>query len=1107
MPHPTASRIALAALALLALAPIAIRADELESGFLNPPDSAKPRTWWHWVSGNVSKEGITADLEAMKSIGLAGAQIFTVDQSDVKGPVVFMSPEWRGLVHHALSEADRLGLEMTLENCEGWSESGGPWVTPEQSMQKVVWTEAAFQGGQRITLSLPQPLIVRGTYADVALFAFPTIRGDAPLRPLSVTTPTGPVGADVFLPHPTPEKPQWVLLDFGRPAAFSTLRIATAKAPRGQLPGAPKWELQCGVDGRSFRKVCDVPLTGTTEFPEAIGRYFRLWVPDLSPKDPSVTFVEIALSGPRIDAVDDQTGIAVHNTFHEFSTARFPISNIIPSGGILDLTGRATWDAPPGDWTLVRIGHTSTGKTNYPASPATAGLECDKLSAAAVTAHFEKGMLGSVILDSGPLAGKSLRYVLCDSWEAGCENWTPLIRDEFRKRRGYDPEPWLLTLTGRVVGSQEDTERFLWDYRRTLADLVAENHYGVLQRLAHENHMGLYAEAVGINMPTVADQLQCKGFTDVPMGEFWVGLRWPGLTPDDDAKEAASAAHIYGKPIAAAESYTAFPQFSDWAQDPYSLKALGDYEFCLGINRFVFHRYAHQPWLDRKPGMSMGPWGTNFERTNTWWQPAAAWMSYLSRCQFLLQQGVFAADICYYYGEGAPVDLNTAALTPKPPSGFDFDVCNTEILLRMSVKDGRIVLPGGMTYRVLVLPDSDRMTVSVATKIRDLVKAGARVVGRRPTRSPSLAGYPACDETIRAIAAEIWGNCDGRAVTTHSFGAGRVSWGRPLDEVLGIQPDFSSSVAGLRYIHRRADGAEIYFVSNQESRDAMARCTFRVASGVPEIWHPDTGRMETAALYYARNDWTTVPLRFDPSGSLFVIFRRGKPPADPITALGEASEIFPRSPDEAGAPLPDGPVFRDGHIVFTAWKNASYWFDAADVALPSRNVSVPPRVRVDGPWTVVFPPGLGAPPLAVFDRLVSWTGSMEAGIRYFSGTATYRKEVNLPGRLFGLGLHQFLDLGSVKNLARVRVNGKDLGVLWKEPFRVEVTGAAKPGENQLEVEVTNLWPNRMIGDQAQPAAKRITWASVSPYTETSPLLPSGLLGPVVIRAARDVIIR
>ncbi len=1079
--------------------------DPLAAGFAHPPAAAQPRTWWHWVSGNVSKEGITADLEAMKSIGLAGAQLFTVDQSDVKGPVVFMSPEWRDLVKHAVSESHRLGLELSIEDGEGWSESGGPWVTPPQSMQKVVWAEASLQGGGRIPLTIPQPLAVRGYYEDIALFAFPTIRGDLPAGTAQVTTSAPATAAGpLAVAIPSPAQPQWVRLDYPADESFRSLRIETPAPLRDNPATVAQWELQVSADGQAFRKVCSVATHGTTTFPETTGRHFRLWLPVLPPRATELVFTKVELAGVRLDKPEAHAGMAVDrgvNRFSDLSSDR----DVIDSASVVDLTGKTAWDAPAGNWTVVRLGHTSTGITNHPASPATVGLEADKLSRAAVSAHLQGGSMGAVIADSGPLVGQSLQYILCDSWEAGCENWTPLIREDFRRRRGYELQPWLLALTGRIIGSTEKTERFLWDFRRTLADLVAENHYGTMQAFAHQNHLGLYAEAVGINLPTVADQLQCKGRTDIPMGEFWVGQYWAGQTPIDDSKEAASAAHIYGQNLAAAEAFTARAEFGGWAQDPYSLKALGDLEFCLGINRFVFHRYAHQPWLDRKPGMSMGPWGTNFERTNTWWEPAAAWMSYLSRCQFLLQQGRFVADVCYYYGEGAPVDLKVDGLTPKLPAGFDYDACDTELLLQLRVQDGRVVLPSGMSYRVLVLPDIDRMTGAVAQKVRDLVQAGATVVGPKPSRSPSLTGYPAADADVQSSAGLVWGDCDGASVTEHRYGSGRVVWGQPLERALGVAPDFSSAGRELRYIHRRAGDAEIYFVSNQEQKDLTVSCTFRVEGKIPELWHPDTGRLETLAVFAAKDGRTTLPLHLDPVGSVFVIFRQPVAASDPVVAVQAAESLYGGSEPSGASPVADPPVVRRDHVVLTEWRPVGYALTTASgrkLAIPA--AAIPAPVPLDGAWKVSFPPGLGAPAQATVDHLVSWTDSNDDGVKFFSGTATYAKTFDLPRAFFGAGRRQFLDLGAVKNLARVRLNGVDLGVLWKEPFRIELTGTAEPGKNVLEIQVTNLWPNRMIGDAYLPPAQRITWASVAPYGKGSPLLPSGLLGPVLIRAAVDV---
>jgi hypothetical protein len=677
------------------------------------------------------------------------------------------------------------------------------------------------------------------------------------------------------------------------------------------------------------------------------------------------------------------------------------------------------------------------------------------------------------------------------------------MRQEFQKRRGYDPDPWLLALTGRVVDSVDASERFLWDFRRTIADLVAENHYGVLQNLAHQNRLGLYAEAVGIGMPTVADQLQCKGRTDIPMGEFWVGQK--GI---DDPKEAASAAHIYGQNIAGAEAFTSMPEFGSWARDPYSLKVQGDLQFCMGINRFIFHRYAHQPWLDRKPGMSMGPWGTNFERTNTWWEPAVAWMTYLTRCQFLLQRGHFSADVCYFYGEGAPVELALDRLTPKLPLGFDFDACDAEILVnQMTVQNGRLTLPSGMSYRVLVLPDSDRMSLTVLRKIRDLVKAGATVVGPKPVKAPSLAGFPDCDRTVQEIANEVWGNCDGRTVTTHAYGAGRIQWGGSLADAIGVPPDFSSEDPDLHFIHRQDGGAEIYFVSNQRARETLVECTFRVSGRIPELWHPDTGLREMPAIYANRDGRVTLPIHFDTVGAVFVVFRH--PSADPglLVSVGEEREILsPVAAAQTGsAPVVEPPVAAGVKIAMTVWQSGTYVFTTSKGKTLSAPVSgIPAPLELTGPWVIHFPPNLGAPPDATFEELGSWTDSKIDGVKYFSGTATYTKEFTVPGDWLRPDTRLYLDLGVVRNLAEVSLNGRNLGILWKEPFHLEITSAVKPGVNRLEIKVTNLWPNRLIGDQKLPEAQRITWASFNPYKADSQLLPSGLLGPVILRVGRQV---
>jgi len=964
-------------LALSIAVSLPLRAGEtLEQGFQTPPDSARPHTWWHWISRNVSKEGISADLEAMKRIGLGGAQIFSVDVSHVKGSVVFMSPEWRELVKHTLGEAERLDLKISMQSCDGWSQSGGPWVQPSQSMQKVVWSETQVEGGKTIPLSLPQPETKLGYYQDIALIA----------------------------------------------CKSNDARVNDAAARAGMA--------------------------------------VKMHLPFENPAE--------ALAGTN-------------------------------AKDIIDLTGKTEWEAPEGQWTLLRIGHTSTGMTTKPST--SPGLECDKMSAEAVNSHIDQ-MFNPVWEDSPDKAGGTFKFLLLDSWEAECANWTPRMAEEFQKRRGYDLRPWLPALTGRIVGNQEETERFLWDYRLTIGELVAENHYGVFQKRAHEKGMGLMSEAAGLNMPTVAEQLLCKKHTDVPMGEFWIG------SPDrfvNDLREAASAAHIYGQNIAAAEAFTSGPP-SLWRVDPYALKGLGDRAFCTGINLLVFHRYAHQPWLDRKPGMVMGAWGMNFERTNTWWNQGSAWIDYITRCQWLLQQGRFQADLCYFYGEGAPLGLLHNELTPAVPKGFDYDVCNADALLNlMQVKDGRITTPSGMSYRVLVLPPGDRMTLPVLQKIAKLVRDGAVVYGPKPLRSPSLAGYPAVDQEIAKLADEVWGNCDGKTVTQHAYGAGKVVWGEPIEQVLGVPADFTASQGDLLFIHRKDGESDIYFVSNQGQQAVTAECSFRVTGKVPEFWHADTGHRECVALYSEKDGMTTLPVTLDPSGSVFVVFKKEPTPVPPLVSL----QVNGRNPFTESGKV-GIPAFSEKGITFTSTEPGTYQGTTASGATVKGEIPAPPApLVIEGPWEIEFPPLAPSdkePLKTTFEKLASWSDSTVERIQHFSGTATYRKTFQVSG-LKSPTSRVFLDLGNVKNLAEVTLNGKTLGILWKEPFRADAAEALVEGKNELTIQITNLWANRLIGDQKLPEKERSTWTSGEFFKATDPLLPSGLLGPVSLRPVTTIQIK
>lgn len=772
-------------------------------------------------------------------------------------------------------------------------------------------------------------------------------------------------------------------------------------------------------------------------------------------------------SAPRVNYWQAKAQFGNIAEYESQATPSVPASETIPLDGIVDLTskmrpdGTFAWDVPPGRWVVLRMGWSLTGQKNGPASREATGYEVDKLNREHVDSYVQE-YVAQISGALGQYSGKSFRYFLMDSWEAGMENWTDDMIRQFQTRRGYDPTPWLPVLTGRIVDSADASDRFLWDFRRTIADLLADNHYGAATEYFEKHGVGLYAEAMGVGDPTSGDGLQDKGRVTIPMGEFWTPL-----TGDSDAREhpadlreAASAAHIYGKPLAGAESFTTQSYVPAWGQSPFYLKPIGDRAFARGINRIMYHTSVHQPFVDdaHKPGMTLGPYGQHYTRNITWAEQAVAWNTYLARCQYMLQQGRFVGDIAYYYGEGAPVTVPFwKEVQPAPPAGYDYDYLDTEILLnRLSVADGRVVLPSGMSYRLLVLPaDVDRLTLPVVRKIRDLVAAGATVLAPRPGRSPSLAGYPEADLEIRDIANDVWGAVDGMMIREHNYGKGKVYWGVSVAEVLEAlktAPDFEYNHphidTSLVWTHRRDGDTDIYFVASQTNHTENVDASFRVIGKDVKIWHPDTGVTEPAE-YRIESGRTIVTLPFDPCGSVFVVFR-GKAPALART---------PPHPVES--------------MLGT----------------------------VSGPWQLSFPPNWGAPAQIKLDSLISWTASSDSGVKYFSGTATYNKDVDAPLEWFRPGARLVLDLGMVKEIAEVSVNGKPVGgILWKPPFRADVTDVLRAGTNHIEIRVTNLWPNRMIGDLQPEATKKYTFTDFKPYTASSPLMESGLLGPVELRS-------
>lgn len=1088
--------------ALVVFALTASAADPLATGFVNPPESAKPRTWWHWMNGNITKDGIAADLKAMKQIGLGGATIVNVDCSIPRGNVPFMSPEWQEDFKFAVQEASQLDLQLGVENCAGWSSSGGPWTTVTNAMQRLTSSEVDVTGPSNYDAVLPLPPVTLGFYRDIGVLAFKAPADEAK----TVSDPESPP-AKLEIIH--------AVYEAGDGGGFAdvTARLAgliqsghkSVMASNGDLGGDPapgsvkELKVELTLDGQ--------PATVTVDEGNAL---------------------VFPVSTNQLPAIRSFEKSSARRTFVQPPAATVSFAGKpIPQDGIMDLTanlgadGRLRWSIPPGKWIILRLGYTPIGVNNHPAPKEGEGLECDKFSQAALDAHWD-GFMQKVLDDVGPLAGKTLTASLIDSYEIGNQDWTADFRQEFEKRRGYDPLPFLATFPGYVVDSSAVTERFFWDMRRTVADLFAENYYGHFNELCRQH--GLVSDIEPYTGPF--ESLQCGAPDGVVMGEFWAGSQG-----DTSIKMAASVAHIYGKTLVGAESYTGWPNYGQWQDDPYSLKPLGDLMFCEGVNRYTFHRYAMQPWMNRWPGMTMGPFGINFERTETWWNQGKAWIQYISRCQFLLQQGHAVADAAYFDGQSAPVVMRAGH--PALPKGYDYDGVDADVLLHgATVKDGRLTLASGANYAVLILPPNDiNLTPPMLACLRELVCAGATVVGPRPQHSPSLEGYPECDDQVKSMADELWGPCDGKTVLEHDFGQGRVVWGEPLADVFAarhLKPDFefqsASADTQLVYTHRVDGPADLYFVSNQRPQADSAECTFRVSGKIPELWHPDTGRMETAPIWSAHDGRTTVHLDLDPAGSVFVLFRRPTGDADHVVAAqstGGAVASPQTTQWEAGIATDDSPVLK-------AWGDCDVALTTADgKTLHAEATDLPAPREITGAWKLSFPPHWGAPPKIKLDKLISWADDPDSGMRYFSGTATYEKKIKISANELSGGRELWLDLGNVKNFAEVFLNGHDLGVLWKPPFRVNVTAAAKRGSNKLVVKVTNLWPNRIIGDEQLPAdcewngdqlqawpqwllegkpspTGRFTFATWHHYSKDSPLLESGLLGPVTLQTAEII---
>lgn len=1055
--------------------------DDDVAAFADPPKVFRPQTWFHYVGGNVSTEGITADLEAIAAAGFSGVQLFH-GQAGYDGMwpgndsrITCLSERWDDAVRHTASECRRLGLRFTMQGCPGWAMAGGPWIKPENAMRHLVWSRTDVERGDSgIVLSLPDGCADDWRdYRDVVVLAFPTPAEDTgkPLVPLKAE---GSVDADwmrllggsggeaLHLAPTTKAEPYTVDIWFDKGTCVRTLEFPCVQALNHAWCYEPSVRVRVEAFDASGNGVevldtelpqsnwqDDRPLTLSCREAEGAVRYRVSLVNAHDVVLPYLRFY----TGVRKNSWESEAGWTLRSIERRGQEVSYDDRFYVNPDDIVDLTdlvsadGSLAWQVPAGSWTILRVGHVNTGMKNGPAPAEGTGWECDKLSTAGSDAQFA-GYLGRLTADGGPIEGM-LNGVLFDSWECKTQTWTPEMESEFSRRAGYALRRWMPALMGYVVDDTESTARFLDDWRRTVGDMVAENFFGNMARHAASRGMSIaYETAAGDVFP--ADIMAYYRYADVPMCEFWQPLSegYVGSLDFKPVKPAASAAHLYGKPRLAAEAFTSFSH--TWDEDWRDLKQVANVNMAEGVTHLVFHTYTHNPQVGfLPPGTSFAGAGigTPFLRGQTWWRHMPEFTGYLARCSYMLERGCPANDVLWYLGD--EVDHKPPQHAPFP-DGFRYDYCNTDVLInRLEVRDGRLVTPEGVEYELLWLPETTRMLPETAERIEALVRAGATVAGEAPRHAATLRGGRSADRCVERVAARLWGRKAEKGV--RRVGRGRVISGMPLGEALavaGLRPDVETQSAdgGVMWLHRKAEGADIYFVAAPVGSGFDGEVRFRCGRGRVQVWDPVSGAVKDMAGAVA-DGTTSVRLSLPQAGCCFVVFTDGESrPAPEMRA--EVSDL-----------------------------------------------------QTDG-WAVRFPEGWGAPDSLSLGRLAAWRDMpMSEEGRAFSGTARY--ETTFETERCGDGQRLVLSLGKVERIAEVRINGRRVGTLWTYPYEADITDFVVDGRNTLTVDVTGSWFNRLVYDAARPEAERKTWVLRWP-DRSAPLRESGLMGPVTLRRETPV---
>ncbi|MFY0651765.1 MAG: hypothetical protein JXQ96_07010 [Cyclobacteriaceae bacterium] len=1056
--------------------------NELVNNFKSPADSVKPWCYYYWIGDDISKEGVTKDLEAMKEVGIGAALIGNINPDEVDGKVPLFSDEWWEIMVHAVTEGKRIGVDIGVFNCPGWSQSGGPWVSSYMAMRYMTFSETKIKGGKEIVANLTKPM---EEFQDTYVLAFPSIAAEE--KTLTSDNSQIQVTPSIKNANNLIDRDGITSAGFSKSIENYQVDIKTEQAITARslkfVPLQDAFKVECEVSAEingSYNVIKSLtidrskltPNVGADKYapillalPETKSNSFRIKFKALGGVFQSNTYPNAKIAAWHLSeiTISEAAGLEDYSekNLGKMHPTPFPswdsylwkqqqgienedlkvsLGNVIDLSDKMDTDGKLTWSAPAGEWTIQRFGMTPTGTKNAPAAPQGKGYEIDKMSEKLVRFHFDK-FVGELLKRIPEDSKSAFKYVIGDSYEMGSQNWSDDFQQKFQAKYGYDPKPFLPTYTGRVVESVEASDRFLWDMRRLVADEVAYQYVGGLKKISNENNLKMWLENYG-HWGFPSEFLMYGGQSDLVSGEFWN----EGSLGNIECKASSSAAHIYGKPVTSAEAFTA--AHKSYLRHPALLKKRGDWSFTEGVNHFVLHLYIHQPDDNRKPGVNAW-FSTEFNRHNTWFQQSKAWIDYLRRSQVLLQKGKYVADVCYFIGEDTPI--MTGQRNPELPNGYSYDYINAEVILnRLSVKEGRLVLPDGMSFGMMVLPPLNTMRPKVLAKIEELVKAGAVIYGSKPTKSPSYAGFPESDSQVKEIADRMWGDASNQNLNK-KYGEGSILNGMELQEALdliSLSKDVElNSDAKVLFTHRELPGMDIYFLTNQSDGVLDIKPSFRVENAKPQLWDAVTGEIRELPEYEIKEGRVSLPIHFEQDQSWFVVFTNINESVD-----GTFKENFPepkllKTLDES-------------------WK------------VNFKNKDIGPAQSVD------------------FPQLTDWSESENESIKYYSGSATYSSSFSIEE--LSANSTYYLDLGQVNVMAKVKVNGKDVGTAWMAPYRLNLGNVLIQGENKIEIEVVNLWRNQLLKNRELPVEERYTWHIVDDMKDGEVPQTSGLLGPVNI---------